>query len=152
MIELTEITFRDEETINALFEVWKESVKATHTFLSEQEIDRIAAYVPMALREVPSLIAAVNPDGIPVAFMGIDQNKLEMLFISPAERGKGIGKQLLKHGIEAYSVNELCVNEQNPQARGFYEHMGFEVYKRTDVDEQGGPYPLLYMKLSGLNR
>ena len=145
-MKLTEISLREEKTINALFEVWKESVKATHTFLSEQEIDRIAAYVPMALREVPRLIAAVNPNGIPVAFMGIDQNKLEMLFISPAERGKGIGKQLLKHGIEAYSVNELCVNEQNPQARGFYEHMGFEVYQRDELDGQGNPFPILHMR------
>jgi len=25
--------------------------------------------------------------------------------------------------------------------------MGFHVYKRTEHDEQGNPYPLLYMKL-----
>ena len=24
--------------------------------------------------------------------------------------------------------------------------MGFEVYKRTELDEQGEPYPLLYMQ------
>ena len=38
------------------------------------------------------------------------------------------------------------IKEQNPQAKGFYEHMGFQVYKRTDLDEQGNPYPLLYMR------
>ena len=32
------------------------------------------------------------------------------------------------------------------EALGFYQHMGFEIYKRTAQDEQGGPYPLLYMK------
>ena len=42
-----------------------------------------------------------------------------------------------KYGIEKYSVNDLAVNEQNPLAKGFYEHMGFEVYKRTECDEQG---------------
>jgi putative acetyltransferase len=41
----------------------------------------------------------------------------------------------------------LAVNEQNPQAKGFYEHLGFQVYKRADIDEQGNPYPILYMKL-----
>ena len=45
-----------------------------------------------------------------------------------------------------YSINELTVNEQNISAKGFYEHMGFAAYKRTDLDEQGNPYPLLYMK------
>ena len=48
--------------------------------------------------------------------------------------------------IDSYAVDELTVNEQNPRAAAFYEHMGFEVYKRTELDEQGNPYPLLYMK------
>ena len=43
-------------------------------------------------------------------------------------------------------MERLTVNEQNPQAKGFYEHMGFHVYKRTELDEQGNPYPLLYMR------
>lgn len=71
---------------------------------------------------------------------------LEMLFISSKERGKGIGKQLLRYGIENYEIKEVTVNEQNPKAIGFYEHMGFTTYKRTDHDEEGNPYPLLYMK------
>ena len=62
------------------------------------------------------------------------------------ERGKGIGRQLLQYGIHNYEIREVTVNEQNPQAVGFYEHMGFAAYKRTDLDEQGNPYPLLYMK------
>lgn len=79
--------------------------------------------------------------------MGIEERKLEMLFVSPEFRGKGIGKQLLQYGIENHSVNELGVNEQNPLAKGFYEHFGFQVYKRTETDEQGNPYPILYMQL-----
>ncbi|HJA70867.1 MAG TPA: hypothetical protein IAA07_04705 [Candidatus Lachnoclostridium stercoravium] len=39
------------------------------------------------------------------------------------------------------------IKEYVPQAKGFYERMGFRVYKRTDYDEQGNPYPLLYMNL-----
>ena len=49
--------------------------------------------------------------------------------------------------IQDYGANEVCVNEQNPQAKGFYEHLGFHVYKRSEYDEQGNPYPLVYMKL-----
>ena len=93
------------------------------------------------------LIIIENEDQIPVGFMGIVERHLEMLFISHEERGKGLGKELLKYGIERYSVNDLAVNEQNPLAKGFYEHMGFEAYKRTERDGQGGPYPLLYMRL-----
>lgn len=58
----------------------------------------------------------------------------------------GIGRRLLEYGAEHYGIREATVNEQNPQAVGFYEHRGFVTYKRTDRDEQGGPYPLLYMR------
>ena len=80
--------------------------------------------------------------------MGVQEETLEMLFIAPEERGKGLGKRLIRYGIEKYGVERLAVNEQNPKARGFYEHMGFQVYKRTETDEQGDPYPLLYMRLN----
>lgn len=79
--------------------------------------------------------------------MGIENIRLEMLFLSPTERGKGLGRQLMQYGIQNYGIQELTVNEQNPQAVGFYEHLGFQTYKRTECDEEGNPYPLLYMKL-----
>lgn len=88
-----------------------------------------------------------NENNQRVAFMGIEDKKLEMLFIRNSERGKGLGKKLLNYGIENYNVNELVVNEQNHNAKGFYEYMGFKTYKRTELDEQGNPYPILYMRL-----
>ena len=54
--------------------------------------------------------------------------------------------RLLCLGMEQYGVSELTVNEQNPAAAGFYRHMGFAVYRRSELDEQGGPYPILYMR------
>ena len=80
--------------------------------------------------------------------MGIEVTKPEMLFIKNSERGKGLGKQLLNYGIEKYNANELVVNEQNLNAKSFYEHLGFKVYKKSETDEQGNPYPILYMKLA----
>lgn len=145
-LKITEIQDRTAELTEQLLKVWESSVKATHLFLSENELERIKEYVPQALKEIPCLIIAENENQIPVGFMGIAEQHLEMLFISNEERGKGAGRELLKYGIKKYSVNDLAVNEQNPLAKGFYEHMGFSVYKRTECDEQGNPYPLLYMK------
>ena len=133
--------------IGQLLDVWEASVRATHLFLSDGEISSIRAYVPQALNGIAHLVIAEDETGRPAAFMGIEDGTLEMLFISPEERGKGLGKDLLRYGIERYGVDRLAVNEQNPQAKGFYERMGFQVYKRTDRDEQGNPYPLLYMRL-----
>lgn len=109
----------------------------------------IKKYVPRALKEIPCLVIAEDENQIPVGFMGIAGQHLEMLFIAAEERGKGIGKELLAYGIDRYSVRDLAVNEQNPLAKGFYEHMGFRAYRRTERDEQGNPYPLLYMRLGG---
>lgn len=138
---------RDPALVDALLEVWEASVRATHHFLSEDGIRRIAGYVPQALREVPLLAAAYDAQGRAVGFMGIAGEKLEMLFLDPAVRGQGLGRQLLQHGISRWGVRFLDVNEQNPQARGFYEHMGFRVTGRSETDGQGQPYPLLSMTL-----
>ena len=78
--------------------------------------------------------------------MEIENIFLEMLFILPEERRKGIGSALLKYGIEKYGIDELSVNEQNTQAKLFYEAMGFVTYKRTELDERGNPFPILYIK------
>lgn len=144
-MKIIEVTERTPLLIQQLLEIWERSVRATHLFLSDREIEKIKDYVPQALNEIPHLI--VLEAEYPIAFMGIDGQKLEMLFISSEARGKGFGKRLVQYGIKTYSINELAVNEQNPLAKGFYEHMGFQVYKRTKNDEQGNPYPLLYMKL-----
>ena len=144
-MKIIELKDRNPLLIEQLLAVWEGSVKATHLFLSENEIEDIKKYVPQALIEIPDLIIVENENQVPVGFMGIVEQHLEMLFISHEERGKGLGKELLKYGIENYSINDLAVNEQNPLAKGFYEHMGFKVYKRTANDEQGNPYPLLYM-------
>lgn len=130
-MQIIAVSERPEHFIQSLVEVWEKSVRATHLFLSDSEIENIKDYVPQALRGIESLVIAEDGNHIPVAFMGIEEGSLEMLFITPKERGKGLGKQLIQYGIEKYSVKSLAVNEQNPQAKGFYEHMGFQVYKRT---------------------
>ena len=124
------------------------SVKATHVFLSEEEIANIKTFVPQALQQVPVLLVAEDDTGRLTGFMGIADGHLEVLFVDNEARGKGTGRLLLSCGIREHGVRTLAVNEQNPQARGFYEHMGFEVYKRTDHDEQGNPWPLMYMELA----
>ena len=147
--EISEAADRSPQLIEQLLEVWERSVRATHLFLSADEVAEIKPYVPQALREVPHLIVARRADGTPAGFMGIDGQKLEMLFLAPEERGKGLGGALVRYGMERFDIREVTVNEQNPQARGFYERMGFRVCQRSALDEQGRPYPILNMRLGG---
>ena len=140
---LQDTEHRDTALVSALVAVWERSVRATHTFLTDDEINRIKQYVPQAIAEVPELVV-MRPDGdssdqTPLAFMGVADGRLEMLFVNPDHREHGVGKQLLEHGIAHHNVSELTVNEQNPQAIGFYQHMGFVTYRRTEQDEEGVP-------------
>ena len=146
-IRIADMEDRDSLLLEQLLNVWENSVRATHFFLAEADMEDIKKYVPQALRDISHLIVAENGQGVPAAFRGIEGQKLEMLFISPEETGRGLGRKLLQYGMQNFAINTLGVNEQNPQAKGFYEHMGFQVYKRTDHDEQGNPYPVLYMRL-----
>ena len=146
-MNLYEAEQRGPELVQALLQVWEASVRATHLFLSEEEILRIRAYVPQAIKGVEHLVVAEAAPGVPVGFMGVEGDRLEMLFLAPDARGRGLGRQLVELGTRKYGVREVTVNEQNPQAVGFYGRMGFAVYKRTECDEEGGPYPLLYMRL-----
>lgn len=139
------VSERTPGLVGRLVDVWERSVRKTHAFLSEGEIAEIKPFVPQALTSVETLVVA-KVDGLPVGFMGVQDGRLEMLFLDPKARGRGLGRALLTYGIEQLGVNELTVNEQNPQAVGFYEHLGFKTYRRTETDEEGRPYPLLYMR------
>ena len=141
------ITNRTDSLTEQLLEVWESAVRQTHTFLSESEIERIKGYVPDAIGNVAHLLVSMDDSEKPVAFLGLEGSRIEMLFVDASHRGRGIGKQLVAFAIENYAASEVTVNEQNPLAIGFYEHMGFQTYKRTDLDEEGNPYPLLYMRL-----
>ncbi|MGJ0635571.1 acetyltransferase [Xenorhabdus bovienii] len=131
-----------------LIQIWEASVRATHDFLPETIIEELR---PLILNDyLPNLIIykAVNDQHFIEGFVAVDQQRVEMLFISPQARGKGIGKMLLAFAMTELQINELDVNEQNEQGVGFYKHMGFQVFTRSEVDGQGNPFPLLHMKLA----
>ena len=139
-MKIAEVSARPPQLVQQLVEVWQRSVQATHLFLSAPEIAAIRTYVPQTLCGVEHLIVAQDESGTPIGFMSVQENRL----LDPEARGQGLGARLLCLGMEQYS--ELTVNEQNPAAAGFYRHMGFAVYRRSELDEQGGPYPILYMR------
>ena len=88
-MKIIEIKDRNDQLLNILVNVWEDSVKATHTFLNEQEIEHIKEYVPMALKSVEHFMVVDNDEAM--GFMGIENHKLEMLFIASNQRGKGLG-------------------------------------------------------------
>lgn len=80
-------------------------------------------------------------------FIGVNEQKVEMLFLSLKYFGKGMGKRLMEFALTELGADKVDVNEQNSKAVVFYNMMGFRVYEKTDRDDQGREYPLLRMKL-----
>ena len=110
-MKLYEVQIRTSHLMDDLLKVWEASVRATHLFLSDAEVKQIKTYVPQALAGVEHLIVAENESGQPIAFMGTEENRLEMLLLAPSERGKGLGKQLIQYGVQNYGIQEVTVNE-----------------------------------------
>jgi len=88
-MKIIEVTDRSAILVERLLTVWESAVKATHLFLSADEIAIIKQYVPQALMAVPHLIIVEDESQLSVGFMGITKQHLEILFIAPEEAGKG---------------------------------------------------------------
>ena len=105
-MKIAEVSARPPQLVQQLVEVWQRSVQATHLFLSAPEIAAIRTYVPQALCGVEHLIVAQDESGTPVGFMGVQENRLEMLFLDPEAHGQGLGARLLCLGMEQYGVSD----------------------------------------------
>ena len=81
-----------------------------------------------------------------LGFIGTSADNIEAFFVDNEARGKGIGKALLLHAINDLHIYKVDVNEQNGQAVGFYEHMGYKVVSRDELDPEGKPYPILHLE------
>ena len=130
-----------------IVDVWEASVRATHHFLKEEDIQYFKPLILNEFLRAVNLFCIRNEQGHVVGFLGTANDKIEMLFIDPLSRGKGIGKLLLQYAIDQLGTKKVDVNEENHQAVGFYKHMGFQVVSRSDVDSMGKPYPILSLEL-----
>ena len=127
-----------------LIPIWESSVKATHDFLKKEDFLYYKSQLPTCFEAV-DLYGYYNDDNQIVAFMGVNEENMEMLFVDQAYRGQGIGRQLTKFAIEQLGVFRVDVNEQNVQAIDFYLRLGFKMVSRSNLDSCNRPYPILHM-------
>lgn len=132
-----------------LLNIWLRSVRATHHFLQEADIEVLLPQLRDIYLPAVELWVAVNAEDSPLGFIGLNENHVEMLFIEPDLRGKGIGRALLDHARSSRNQISVDVNEQNPEAVGFYLHYGFVQTGRSPLDGEGRPFPLLHLSLPG---
>ena len=139
------------EDHEAMVVLWERSVRATHHFLTEQDV---AALRPLVADELTSDAidwwVLESTTGTLLGFLGFANDTIEGLFIDPDYRGRGGGSMLVAHA-QRMAAGSLAVdvNEQNEDAVGFYAALGFSVVGRSPTDASGRPFPLLHMTRGG---
>lgn len=170
------LTTHTPAELDALTDLWEASVRATHAFLAPEDIPFFRQLVRRealptvdlyVIRETGTGDAGTGESGTEeseagqsgtgkfgtgnsdafAAFAGVSGDMLEMLFVAPEARGRGLGRALVEYATTHCGVQRVDVNEQNPQAAGFYCRMGFRTTHRDAIDPSGKPYPILHMQL-----
>jgi putative acetyltransferase len=140
------VKYSDKYREQVLYVVWEKSVLATHDFLKPSDFHAIKEIVKTIDFNSFDVYCLLQNDEL-AGFLGVAEQKVEMLFLSPNYFGKGLGTKLLHFAISELSAGMVDVNEQNTNAVGFYRKFGFKTYERTDKHDQGRDYPLLRMIL-----
>lgn len=131
---------------NEILSVWEKSVAATHHFIKPHDFELLKGMLHTLDFNLFRLFCLRTQSQI-IGFIGMHEDKIEMLFLHPDYLGRGLGKSLVHFAIRHLHIDKVDVNEQNTPALQFYLKMGFTPFERTETDGQGLPYPLLRMKL-----
>lgn len=148
---MSEIIFKIEPINESqhveIADVWEASVRATHDFLHEEDILFFRELILEKYVHSAKIECIKNKANKIVGFISVAKQNIDMLFIHPDYRGKGVGKFFMEYAIETKQANKVDVNEQNNQAVGFYQYFGFKTVTRSELDPTGKPYPVLHMEL-----
>lgn len=145
-MEVLEVT---KDNYQELIEIWEESVRATHDFLPEESIHELKPLILKHYFDAVELRCTKQGSEI-TGFIGVTESNIEMLFVKPEYFGVGIGRKLIEYALDSFGSSKVDVNEQNPNAIGFYEKMGFKKVGRSALDGQGNPFPLVHMVRNGI--
>lgn len=130
----------------ALVGIWERSVRATHDFLDEAAVQEIKTCLITDYFPFVDLYSLILNNNCIAGFIGLCDDKIEMLFIDDCHRGCGYGSALIDFA-KTKDVSKVDVNEQNPSALAFYQAKGFKIIGRDETDDSGRPYPILHLSL-----
>lgn len=136
------------EDRDTLVRIWLRSVRATHSFLSEDDIQSLLPLVRDELGPDSELELWVleGEEGAVIGFTGLSGTEVAALFLDPDHLRRGGGRMLIEHARRLKGALTVDVNEQNPEAVRFYEAVGFEKVGRSPSDDAGRPFPILHMR------
>ena len=136
-----------KEDYSDVLKIWEKAVKETHDFFKEEDIEFYKYRMPYYLNHL-SLFTYKDAKGKIKGFLGVSKDKVEMLFVESSSIGTGIGKKFMDFVNNNLKINKVDVNEQNKKAIAFFNHLGYKVTGRSEVDKEGKNYPILYLEKS----
>lgn len=87
-----------------------------------------------------------------VAAGSLDTLEVELLYVSEAHRGKGLGSRLLKYAEDkaaADGLRRVLLNTYSYQAPGFYEKLGYQ--KLFEINPCFGPHSQFFLHQAALS-
>ncbi|MGB0838168.1 MAG: GNAT family N-acetyltransferase [Flavobacteriaceae bacterium] len=116
-----------------LLSIWENSVRHTHEFLTEEDLNYFNKPNLIDLLSQYTLNAAyINQDII--GFIATSNSSIELLFISPAFMRQGIGRKLCEEALKDSSIKNVEVNTRNIGALQFYNRLGFHDFKGSSTE------------------
>ena len=139
------------QALEALVDLWKDSVKESHDFLAESDILEIESEVSALLRSSENTLVATDSDRF-LGFLGTEKNHISMLFVHPKFFRCGVGKALLREAfmrnLKNYDTILVDCNADNTRGMRFYSKLGFQEVGRSAKDSKGRAFPIVHLQVS----
>lgn len=116
---------RDENLVNEILDVYDKSISDLNNEISKDSLEQIKNNTKEMIKSVENLIIVKNEEENIIGFMGCENENLEMLYLHPDYKNKGLGKELINIAINNHNVNKTQVTKINTNGIDFLSHMGF---------------------------
>ena len=128
------------DDLDPVVQIWLESNRQAHSFIEADYWEKNKEEVRKMLPH--SLIQVAEIEGNIVGFIGMNETKIEGLFVNSNFQSRGIGHSLIEWAKTRNEVLTLYVYQKNQRALKFYLKEGFVIHKQL-IDEETGEIEFL---------
>ncbi|WP_279127605.1 glutamine-hydrolyzing GMP synthase [Helicobacter winghamensis] len=139
------------QALEALVDLWEDSVRESHDFLKANDIVALKPEVSELLKVSENTLVATDDETF-LGFLGVEYNRIEMLFVHPKFFKRGVGIALLREAFvrSLRQHNNIVVDCNVGNARGlrFYKRLGFREIGVSQKDSKGRDFPIMHLEIS----
>ena len=116
------------DDLDPVVQIWLESNRQAHSFIETDYWEKNKEEVRKMLPH--SLIQVAEIEGNIVGFIGMNETKIEGLFVNYNFQSRGIGHSLIEWAKTRNEVLTLNVYQKNQRALRFYLKEGFVIHEQ----------------------